>query len=386
MRKIRILPNKKQRNWLIKTSHRLRALRNEMIASVNDGKVKTTLKELKRNFVSTIATGLDHNESKRDDINEVPFNIRGEVVRGLVSNYSTLKKQTKQNKISHFRMRFGSRKKKRGRITIPLSCHCISKKPIKNDKLVIMPSLKLGGIKMRRTGSRKGRKPYPDLKKYGLKIVYEEPNRWFIIVPYKPIDTLPQTKYKDVSLDPGVRDFQTFYSVDASMVGHINVRCKDKLKKLSDRIKNMRSLRQKQLNAGKKANKYRDKELLSWLKLKNITKELHWKTIRFLIINFKHINIGKFDGNFVMVGKNKTLKKELSILSQFSFREKLLNKTTERTISVVNEHFTSKTCSRCGWMNENLGRNKTFNCKDCGAIMDRDINAARNIGYKALIM
>ena len=45
----------------------------------------------------------------------------------------------------------------------------------------------------------------------------------------------------------------------------------------------------------------------------------------------------------------------------------------------------SKTCSKCGWINNNLTlKDRTWTCK-CGEVLDRDFNAATNIlneGYR----
>ncbi|MFL0579494.1 RNA-guided endonuclease InsQ/TnpB family protein [Dietzia sp. 179-F 9C3 NHS] len=41
---------------------------------------------------------------------------------------------------------------------------------------------------------------------------------------------------------------------------------------------------------------------------------------------------------------------------------------------------TSKTCSACGWVKPKLGLGeRTFQCDECGLVLDRDVNAARNI-------
>lgn len=48
------------------------------------------------------------------------------------------------------------------------------------------------------------------------------------------------------------------------------------------------------------------------------------------------------------------------------------------------EEYTSKTCTRCGRINHNLGSNKVFTCASCKLIIDRDINGARNILLKNL--
>ena len=45
----------------------------------------------------------------------------------------------------------------------------------------------------------------------------------------------------------------------------------------------------------------------------------------------------------------------------------------------------SKTCSNCGVVNEDLGREREWNCPDCGAHHDRNENAARNLLKLALL-
>ncbi len=49
------------------------------------------------------------------------------------------------------------------------------------------------------------------------------------------------------------------------------------------------------------------------------------------------------------------------------------------------EWYTSKTCSECGNIDDRLGTNKIYKCKSCDSIMDRDLNAAKNILLKFLI-
>ena len=53
-----------------------------------------------------------------------------------------------------------------------------------------------------------------------------------------------------------------------------------------------------------------------------------------------------------------------------------------RTITVVCESFTTKTCSRCGYINHNVGSSDDYHCPHCG-IIDRDTNGARCILIKA---
>ena len=44
----------------------------------------------------------------------------------------------------------------------------------------------------------------------------------------------------------------------------------------------------------------------------------------------------------------------------------------------------SKRCSGCGWIDEDLTlSDQTFHCEACGLVLDRDLNAAINLGKLA---
>ena len=46
----------------------------------------------------------------------------------------------------------------------------------------------------------------------------------------------------------------------------------------------------------------------------------------------------------------------------------------------------SKTCSGCGWVDEDLTlADRTFRCEDCGQALDRDLNAASNLAILAIL-
>ena len=56
-----------------------------------------------------------------------------------------------------------------------------------------------------------------------------------------------------------------------------------------------------------------------------------------------------------------------------------------KVVVLVNPGDTSKTCSRCGGVKENLKlSDRIFHCDGCGLEVDRDINAAINIGNRGL--
>ena len=81
-------------------------------------------------------------------------------------------------------------------------------------------------------------------------------------------------------------------------------------------------------------------------------------------------------------------KRVLLSASLFKFRLRLKYKCDVKNVNykVVNEWNTSLTCSCCANVKtkKELGANKTYECYNCGLIMDRDINSGRNILFKSL--
>jgi len=123
---------------------------------------------------------------------------------------------------------------------------------------------------------------------------------------------------------------------------------------------------------------------MSWNKVKSKTRDLHCKTVRFLVDNFGTIRIGDLGSEFIKINKkmNKDVKNEASFLSFYKFRQRLLEHSTTRTIVVVSESYTSKTCCKCGEVKSDLGSNKIFECGACNHVTDRDTNGAINIMIK----
>jgi transposase len=68
----------------------------------------------------------------------------------------------------------------------------------------------------------------------------------------------------------------------------------------------------------------------------------------------------------------------MSFLLHYKFKQRLMAKAADRGVRVliVSEHYTSKTCGRCGEVNEDLGAARTFECESCFAYIDRDCNGA----------
>lgn len=73
----------------------------------------------------------------------------------------------------------------------------------------------------------------------------------------------------------------------------------------------------------------------------------------------------------------------------YGFKQFLLHKASQYQdvkVIICNESYTSKTCSRCGAINEKLGGLKKWKCAACHQFWERDFNAARNIYLRVLTL
>ncbi|EHP88587.1 transposase, IS605 OrfB family [Methanotorris formicicus Mc-S-70] len=80
----------------------------------------------------------------------------------------------------------------------------------------------------------------------------------------------------------------------------------------------------------------------------------------------------------------KNIRRVLHIWSYADLIEKIEYKANLEGVPVVevSPRNTSKTCSRCGYVNRRLKNERIFICSKCGLEIDRDLNAAINIAKK----
>ena len=77
----------------------------------------------------------------------------------------------------------------------------------------------------------------------------------------------------------------------------------------------------------------------------------------------------------------------LSKIIKFQITERLKYKCIQRNAKykLVNEYYTSKMCSNCGNIKEDLGSSKIYKCDKCGIKIGRDINGGRGIMIRGAI-
>lgn len=108
--------------------------------------------------------------------------------------------------------------------------------------------------------------------------------------------------------------------------------------------------------------------------------------INYLTRKYKKILLPSFDSQ-ELFGKRRVIHRssarKLNYLSHYKFKERLKKRCelVDTKLYIVDESFTSKTCTGCGSLN-NVGGSEVYKCRVCDLVIDRDVNGARNIFIK----
>lgn len=143
--------------------------------------------------------------------------------------------------------------------------------------------------------------------------------------------------------------------------------------------------KQRSLSRRKKGSKNREKTKLKIAKLnERITNQRkdYLNKISTYIVNTND-KIAIEDLNIKGMLKNHHIAKSLSNVSLYEFIRQLeyKSKLNQKILKKVDRWFpSSKTCSVCGCVNNDLDLNdRVWTCNECGSKLDRDINASLNI-------
>jgi transposase len=196
-------------------------------------------------------------------------------------------------------------------------------------------------------------------------------NTWFDCIHYDyQIDHTNQHDNR-CSIDIGCMNFISLYGVNGECY-----KIKSDYKKI-DKI----------LKTDKYNNKTKDRLVM------NLINELHTKAAKFICSKYDVIyigyvnNSGKIDSNRMHSIYDNLLK----ILHHNDFLVKLekISKKYKKELKIVDESFTSVTCTSCGelnkfkriWLEDDSDRRK-YTCEYCNIVTCRDIAASRNILIK----
>lgn len=399
-RKVRFYPSKFLGDYLKDCCNASRFFYNKSLEYIkkNNNKISSFV-TIRKNILKS------NKDLKEEDGNlwqkNIPYDTRQLVIKDAITSFKSCLTNLKRKNIKNFDIKF---KKK---VEQKQYCH-IEKRTLNTENQKLFPSMKNEDTSffLRKRYKKWWNENKDKITEHNFKVIIENSNKYYFCFTLdkesgisnkdkeKIINNNLNNKVLDnVALDPGIRTFQTFYSSEG-VCGKLGDKVVNDIYKRCEKIDNLKST----LSKTNKDNETKRKKLMTKIfslitKVKNIVKDLHWRTISFLTKNFKNIIIPKFDiermtkkePNKIRNINNKSVRNLLN-LSHGSFIEKLKWKCqtfyVNRKVLDCNESYTSKTCGKCGNIDKILGSKKIYECQKCNFIQDRDINGARNIMIK----
>jgi IS605 OrfB family transposase len=214
---------------------------------------------------------------------------------------------------------------------------------------------------------------------------------YFLIFPHdEVVSKVTKGSKHMVGLDPGIRKFMTSYGSDGK-IGFFGRRAgKTFLRKqwYKDFIDSQLKTKNKEARiTGKSRKSLKKKRKKIQKKIESLRHDLHHQLANWLTRNYGIIAIGKLPKSIISRNKKlpTTVKRAYNALAHYKFRCILKDKCLRRGIIYleVNEHYTSKSCTHCGRINE-IGTSEVYKCDCSSKVWDRDVNGARNILLKTL--
>ena len=360
-RRIRIYPTKEQRTILRRWLGVQRLVYNHSIQHYNDKEFDV------RHWMKLCPIVLS--ELDMDYVKEVPHHIKKIAVKDAYTSWSTnCKKAMKSG--TPFSLKFKSKKEK------VQSCG-ISKRAI---SALGIHYTKSGIMKFSETDW------FINSEISDSRLIYDH-GRWFVSIPRKvTTQCVSEKKGGAVAIDPGIRNFGTYFSTDGRF-GWVGQRAFERILKLNLRIDKMRSIID---TTEYKLYKFRLRRVLDRLyhKIRDLVDELHWKFMNFLTKEFSIVIFPPFNVSEMAKTKNRKIRKvvvrSMMALRFHEFKERLKSKCKERHVLFIeqNEAWTSKTNSFNGEVMAKLGSKEFFNYQ--GLKINRDVNGSRNILLRAM--
>ena len=128
----------------------------------------------------------------------------------------------------------------------------------------------------------------------------------------------------------------------------------------------------------------RQKRIL-WERVKNLVREMHWKSALYLVRNYQYIFLENFSSKNLGPDTKPLIRRVLNQYAfyQFKLRLEYLCEKYGCKLILVHPALTTKTCSSCGQLN-NIADKETYTCSACHFSNDRDIHSSKNILIKGV--
>lgn len=299
---------------------------------------------------------------------ETPKDIRAEAVFQNYSNWKSAFTNLKNNNINHFNIGFMKKKYKRHSYCIPIpgtAIHVVNNKTIK-----IYSNYTSGNIKLS--------KPLPnqiitkDNKLLSSHKIYWNGYNYYLLLSIERDKIHINNKRHKAAIDLGVRKLATTWDLNDNSYQFGNrkiVQIKDLLKK-----RDYYQSKKDKLNYIKIENR-----------IKNLINELHHQTSTFLCKRYNNIILPELNvKDLIKKVKNKEFRKSILRMKICTFTELLKAKGEMYSTNIISEgvteRYSSRLCSSCKYIN-NKDALELKKCNNCGLIIDRDKNAAKNIYF-----
>ncbi|RLN71817.1 hypothetical protein BBJ29_004858 [Phytophthora kernoviae] len=294
-------------------------------------------------------------------------------------------------------------------------------------------------------GKRDGialRETPPELT-HSLRLQRLREGEYYVVIP-RVVEFEANQTSRVCAIDPGVRNFATIYDPDGRTLSVKDAytvlkrrfeaidAMKSKLALLNTKSKSKRAIkvRQRKKTKGRAKSKQHRKQhrlrrriRFTHRRVTRMVNDMHQKLSSWLAANYNQVLLPSFqtaemvrryeqvvtaDGTPVASSdevkekpvqegnRQRRRKREIRsstaramlVQSHFKFKTLLKYKMDRIGGRVVEceEEYTSKTCSSCGGIKDNLGGNSTYACLSCHAVHDRDVNAGKNIFHKNMQM
>ena len=383
MRKVKLNPTTAQKALLRKFAHAARFSYNEAVARVNRGD-KVNKMELRNAIVTHKGNAFFDDKAW---LLETPKVVRQQAVFEATKNFKTCFTNQRNGHIQRFKMSFRSRRTRSWTLGIEKQLKSVG------GVLTVLPKT-LGQMRYY------GKLPFDGVPDGECTMHRNACGDVFLCVPVRVV--VPQqgppggVAVSDkplVSVDPGVRKFLTCYSPSGEafalgtefraralkLLQHID-RTNEQVAALAKRRRGDEAIRRTiRYLRNKKRRLYED--------YRHLRDELHWQSANFLTARHSAIVSGKLEPQRMASRLRTKTNRTMFAQSHGMFIERLRHKCLERQVPllVVEEHYTSKTCGACGQCVD-VGASEVYRCTACGYVVDRDVNAARNILLKHVVM
>ena len=403
---------------------------------IDDEKLKDLQNEIKnlnihiRNVAKTLP--YERNENLNSWELNTPKDIRAGAVNDLCDAFKTGMSNLKNGNISHFKLGFRKKKSPSQCLVIDKSSniklHSSSKKISfytesfmdKNPDLIIKKCNCKSGkkveyclhtenipiccskcksedmINMKNKNSYfkigKVNKKYKNLEINNDCRIIKKKNKFWIIIPVEEKINKEKKKINYCGTDMGIKTFATTFGSNGC-IEYKHDYVKNKLDKLNSKIDILKGCRMNSRPRNYKNKRIRKRTLNKYENKKiNIVNELHWKTINDMVKNNDFIMHGDIKSHdIVSHGKKYKYKRDLNRnfndLKFYLFKQRLEYKAKlkNKKVFLVNEAYTTQTCSFCG-NKYKPGVSRIYKCSNCKRNIGRDVNAAKNILMKGIIL